>query len=111
MGERDDTTCRLCTLGDIGDEFHYVLKCEFFRADRRRYLGKEIFNNPNIHTFRRVMNIANPRKLRDVTKFIAIILNKCSTTRSLDNPVEPVYVPVRATRSGRCVREPIRYTI
>ncbi len=96
---------RLCTLGDIGDEFHYVLKCEFFRADRR-YLGKEICNNPNIHTFRRVMNTANPLKLRDVTKFIVIILKKFLTNRRLDNPVEPVYVSVPATRSGRCVREP-----
>ena len=25
-----DVTCTLCNYGEVGDEFHYLFKCEFF---------------------------------------------------------------------------------
>jgi hypothetical protein len=28
--------CQHCQLNDLGDEFHYILKCNFFIASRKR---------------------------------------------------------------------------
>lgn len=39
---RKNRTCPLCENGDIGDEYHYLLKCNFFTTERNKYLDKII---------------------------------------------------------------------
>ena len=40
----------LCHIHEVGDEFHYVLKCPFFAEQSRPILllGKRIFTHPSI---------------------------------------------------------------
>jgi hypothetical protein len=35
--ERENRMCNLCN-SDIGDEFHYILKCSFFENERKIYI-------------------------------------------------------------------------
>ena len=37
--------CHLRNTEDIGDEFHYLLKCDYFNEKRKTYLDKKIFLN------------------------------------------------------------------
>ena len=36
----DERVCRLCQLNDVGDEFHYVLRCPFFQENRKKNCQK-----------------------------------------------------------------------
>ena len=38
----EDTTCPLCQNGEIGDEFHYLLKCTYFNESRNKFLPGRI---------------------------------------------------------------------
>ena len=31
-------TCKICTTDDIGDEYHYLFTCDFYKSDRKLYL-------------------------------------------------------------------------
>ena len=30
----NERKCKICTTDDIGDEYHYLLTCEFFKSDK-----------------------------------------------------------------------------
>ena len=34
---RADRLCHLCDSADIGDEFHYIMSCNYFKQERRKY--------------------------------------------------------------------------
>ena len=54
--DRNLRYCTLCHINEVGDEFHYVLKCPFFAEQRLLLLGKRIFTPPSTFTFNHVMN-------------------------------------------------------
>ena len=39
--------CKLCLQKEIGDAFHYLLKCTFFSTSRKKYIDKHYYTNPN----------------------------------------------------------------
>ena len=44
----DDRKCTLCNLHDVGDDFHYLLKCTFFENERKHFLKPYYYTRPNI---------------------------------------------------------------
>ena len=40
--QRDKRICELCDFNDLGDEFHYVMKCKFMAIERQKYIAKLI---------------------------------------------------------------------
>ena len=34
----NERNCKICTTDDIGDEYHYLFTCDFFKIDRKLYL-------------------------------------------------------------------------
>ena len=34
---------RVCNTADLGDEFHYLLKCDYFNEKRKSCIDKKIF--------------------------------------------------------------------
>ena len=42
----------ICNNGEIGDEFHYPFKCQYFGNQRKNYIKKNIRINPNIIKFK-----------------------------------------------------------
>ena len=68
--ERDVRFCKLCNLREIGDEFHYLLKCPLFKVDQRRYLKKYFYENTNTIKFHQLMNSSGKTliKLANLTR-------------------------------------------
>ena len=58
--------CTLCHINEVGDEFHYVLKCSFFAEQRMSLLGKRIFTHPSIFNFNHVMNASGTNLLKQI---------------------------------------------
>ncbi len=74
--ERNERLCHLCETGNIGDEFHYLLECSFFRDTRKQFLDKYYCNHANIIKFSKLMNMKKRPKLRKLCQFIRFILNR-----------------------------------
>ena len=51
--------CKICTTDDIGDEYHYLFTCDFFKSDRKMYLKPYFYVKPNIRKNRELFTSAN----------------------------------------------------
>ena len=68
----NERKCHLCH-SDIGDEFHYLLVCNNFNADRRKYLKRFYYTRPNTFKLEQLLNTQNTEELRKLCYFINII--------------------------------------
>ena len=67
------TNINIQTLEEIGDEFHYMLYCPYFRQYRDIYIKKRYTKRPNIINFLGIMAATNRLNLTNLCKFIRII--------------------------------------
>ena len=67
--------CFLCHINEVGDEFHYVLKCPFFAEQRMLLLANAYSHIPRFFNFNHVMN-ASGTKLLKLSKLMQIIVKK-----------------------------------
>ncbi|MEW8546895.1 MAG: reverse transcriptase family protein [Candidatus Thiodiazotropha sp.] len=65
--------CHLCKL-DVGDEFHYLLKCDYFKENRNQLIKPYFRNRPNIHKMHQLMNHTNKNILNNLVSFTKIII-------------------------------------
>jgi hypothetical protein len=63
----------LCNLEDIGDEFHYILNCPYFKQYRDIYIKKRYTKIVNNINFLGIMASTNRLNLTNLCKFIRII--------------------------------------
>ena len=70
--------CSLCNKNDTGDEFHYLLICPFFQADRCYLLKSFFYRRSNILKFTALLMSTNKKVLSNLSKFIKINMNKFS---------------------------------
>ena len=70
---RENRLCVYCNAEDIGDEFHYLLKCTHFSADRRKYIRNDLLQRPNVLKFGQIMSDTQKDNLIKICKFIRII--------------------------------------
>ncbi len=54
----ENPICTLCN-SNTTDEFHVILKCSFYRDERKKFLGKHVFAPANIYTLARIMSTTN----------------------------------------------------
>lgn len=71
--ELQERTCSLCTLNDIGDEFHYIITCPYFQVDRRKYLKPYYIQRPSMYKFCELLNSKNKVVLTKLSKFVGNI--------------------------------------
>ena len=71
--EYKDRTCPRC-LNDIGDEFHYLLKCPVFSKERKKYISQNLTRHPNMITYKNIMMSKDTMMLAKVCNFIRIIM-------------------------------------
>ena len=71
---RNERKCHLCNMNDVGDEYHYMLKCTYFDRDRNSLLSFVNFNSCNIHTFKSIMCEKDIDKLVSICKYIKKVL-------------------------------------
>ena len=54
--ERHERICNKCNLNDIGDEFHYLLVCPFFKRKRQLIFDKYYYEKPNTFKLYNLLN-------------------------------------------------------
>lgn len=66
---------RICTLGcnDLGDEYHYILICDYFKTVRQKFVKPYYYTKPNTQKFKQLMDSGNPKELSKLCQFIMII--------------------------------------
>lgn len=69
----NERQCTLCN-SDIGDEFHYLFKCNHFAAERNTYIKQYFYKRPNIIKFNELMSTSNKVTLTKLSKFVNIIM-------------------------------------
>lgn len=72
-----DRKCTLCS-NDIGDEYHYILCCNYFLAERKQFIKPYYFRRPNVLKYRDLMNTENKMQLINLCKFLRILFSKLS---------------------------------
>ena len=53
---RSERLCTLCDSTDIGDEFHYIFSCGYFKKERKQYLSSFYCNNVNTVKFNQLFS-------------------------------------------------------
>ena len=69
----NERTCTLCNCLGVGDEFHYFV-CPFFNSERKRFIEKHYYSNPNILKYKELMNCTYERHLKDLCVFAKILI-------------------------------------
>ena len=58
---------------DIGDEYHYLFICPFFKSSRDKYIPKKCIRNLSVLKFCEIMNGKNTSLLNRIAKFAGLI--------------------------------------
>ena len=74
-----DRICHLCQ-SDIGDEFHFIMKCTFFNDQRLRYIKPYYRNHPNVCKMSELMNHPDKNTLKNLTSFVELIMKTVTNT-------------------------------
>lgn len=72
----DDRKCNLCDKNIIGDEFHYLLECPFFKRERQIYIHNRYYNRPNILKYKDLLSSQDESCLTNLSKFMGRIIKQ-----------------------------------
>lgn len=73
---RAERTCTKCSSNSIGDEFHYIMECKFFKLERQRLIRSYYYNRPNVLKFNQLLQSKNSSILRNLSTFTKLIMNE-----------------------------------
>ena len=76
---RENRICTLCNVNAIGDEYHYIMECQYFVEERREYIDRRFLKNSNTLKFNELMNLRQKSKLKKLCSFIKIINKKVNS--------------------------------
>ena len=68
--QRENRVYNLCNSQDLGDEFHYLLKCSFMSDMRKNCIDNNFFRNANILKFGKLMNQTKLSKLKTMSWYL-----------------------------------------
>ena len=71
--EISERKCPLCNTNDIGDEYHYILCCPYFQAERKLYLIPYFTRRPNMLKLGELLSSSNVIILSKLSKFLQSI--------------------------------------
>ncbi len=71
---RSERLCDLCNLDDLGDEYHYLMKCPFFHTHHVTFLKDEHIQQCNMLDMKHNINSENIEELKNLLKFVSIIM-------------------------------------
>ena len=72
---RELRTCNLCGDNSLGDEFHYLFRCEYFYDDRVKYVEECFYTLPTAMQFFHLMNNDNKDTLLKLAIFCKKIMS------------------------------------
>ena len=68
----ENRICTICNLNEVGDEFHYIIRCPALQLHRSRYISNYYIRNPNI-AISQLFQSNNVNVLKKLAKFISEI--------------------------------------
>lgn len=71
---RDDRICNLCNSAKLGDEYHYIFECSFFKNERRKFIPIHFVRKHNTQKYHDLFNTKDFHNLLRLAKFCKIIL-------------------------------------
>ena len=72
----EERVCTLCQTNKLGDEFHYLFECPFFRTQRATYLPRYYYTLPNMHKMMQLFESPDTKEMLNLAKFTDIILRQ-----------------------------------
>ena len=97
--------CTLCKMDEIGDEFHYIFKCNAFSAQRKKFILPYFYEKPNIIKFQELFESTDPEILFKLANFTQLVMKSFP----YDTPLSPVRLQESyTTRVGRVTKRPVR---
>ena len=60
----------------LGDEYHFLLECDFFKTQRKLFIPKYYWKNCNTLKFSSLLSTQNMKLLKKVSDFVAVVLDK-----------------------------------
>ena len=72
----ENRVCTFCNLNEIGDEYHYVMRCHYFQNSREKYIENVFWINPSYNKFSKLFQSKDVGVLRNLAKFIKNINRK-----------------------------------
>jgi len=78
--ERSKRVCTICDSQEIGDEFHYIINCNFFSKERKLLIDKYFYTHPSTEKFGKLLQSHDQSKLVKMSKFVKIIMEQFITT-------------------------------
>lgn len=74
MGERNQRFCNLCNRNALGDEYQYLLECDFFKTQRQMYIPKYYWKHCNTNKFNSLLSNNNVKLFKNISDFVSVIL-------------------------------------
>jgi hypothetical protein len=68
--DRSERICDLCNKEELGDEFHYLFNCTFFKDERIKFIPEYLYNVPNTISFSELMNSDDKYVLIGLSKIV-----------------------------------------
>jgi hypothetical protein len=67
---RENTKCQLCQENQIGDEFHYIMRCSYFHDKRESCIEKRYLTRNTVLKFKEIISTKTQSKLRKLCQLI-----------------------------------------
>jgi len=71
----DNRICKLCNSTQIGDEFHYLFRCQALSIQRLSFIPKQYYTWPNLGKMKLLMNSKKANQLKCLSKFLVQLHN------------------------------------
>ena len=72
---KDDILCKMCDRGEVGDEAHFLLRCDAFSQERIKYLrGK--YPSTSSDSIKEIMTTKSKWELTQLSNFVKEIMEK-----------------------------------
>ena len=71
---RKERLCRKCATRDLGDEFHYLFVCDFFKNERKMLMKSYFYNHPNTIKFAKLLGSHQKTVLLKLSKYMSIVM-------------------------------------
>ena len=75
----DERKCIKCNSSSLGDEFHYLLECNYFARERHMFLKKYFYKHPNIIKYKQLMTSTDTVTVKNLSKMLDVILKVFET--------------------------------
>ena len=75
-----DIKCNICLQNDIGDEYHYLIRCDYFLHERQLFINKYYIQHQSVYKFIQLMQTENSTNRVNLARFNTITLNTLKNT-------------------------------